>query len=85
MSEPKKINVREELTKMIIQKAQEDLEFRKLLLEEPKKAFEQFKLRVPDFVDLRVVEETGNVCYLVLPPVPPKPKEDRPADPENPA
>lgn len=75
MSEPKKINIREELTKMIIQRAQEDPEFRQLLLAEPKKAFEQFKLRVPDTVDLRVVEETGNICYVVLPPAP-KPKTE---------
>ena len=75
LGEQKKINVREELTKMIVQRAQADDEFRKLLLEEPKKAFEKVGLRVPEHVDLREVEETGNVCYVELNAMP-KGKEE---------
>jgi hypothetical protein len=67
MAEVKKPTVREIMTKEIISKARHDKEFRKLLLENPREAVKQVGLRVPDFVELRVVEETGNVCYIVLP------------------
>lgn len=67
MSEVKKPTVREIMTKEIISKARHDAEFKKLLLENPREAVKQIGLNVPDFVDLRVVEETGTVCYIVLP------------------
>lgn len=67
MAEVKKPSVREIMTKEIISKARHDKEFRKLLLENPREAVKQVGLNVPEFVDLRVVEETGTVCYIVLP------------------
>ena len=72
MAEGAKPTVREIMTQEIISKARHDEEFRKLLLENPKEAVKQVGLNVPDFVDLRVVEETGNVCYIVLPHFIPK-------------
>ncbi len=72
MAEAKKPSVREIMTKEIISKARHDKEFKKLLLENPREAVKQVGLNVPEFVDLRVVEETGTVCYIVLPPEPPQ-------------
>lgn len=67
MAEAAKPSVREIMTKEIVSKARHDKEFKKLLLENPKEAVKQVGLNVPDHVDLRVVEETGGVCYIVLP------------------
>lgn len=67
MAEVAKPTVRELLTKEIVSKARHDAEFKKLLLDDPKEAVKQIGLRVPDHVELRVVEETVDVCYIVLP------------------
>jgi hypothetical protein len=67
MAESQKLTVREIMTKEIISRAKHDKEFKQLLLENPKEAVKQVGLNVPDHVDLRVVQETGNVCYIVLP------------------
>lgn len=72
MAEAKKPSVREIMTNEIISKSRHDKEFKKLLLENPREAVKQVGLNVPEFVDLRVVEETGTVCYIVLPPEPPQ-------------
>lgn len=67
MAEAKKPTVREIMTKEIISRARHNAEFKKLLLENPREAVKQVGLNVPDFVDLRVVQESGTVCYIVLP------------------
>lgn len=67
MAEAKKTTVREIMTKEIISRARHNAEFKKLLLENPREAVKQVGLNVPDFVDLRVVQESGTVCYIVLP------------------
>lgn len=61
----------ESLKVQIIQKAWEDPEFKKLLLDDPKSAIKkEFGIDVPAEVDLKVVEETPSSYYLVIPPAP---------------
>jgi hypothetical protein len=48
----------------------EDEDFRQRLLEDPKAAVEQeLGTRLPEGVEVRVVEETAGTIYLVLPSV----------------
>ena len=64
MSENENIPVtREE----IIKKAQSDKEFKKALVDNPKKALCQLGVQVPEDVKVKVVEESAKVVYLVLP------------------
>ncbi|RUS47321.1 NHLP leader peptide family RiPP precursor [Cohnella sp. AR92] len=61
----------ESLKVQIIKKAWEDPEFKKLLLADPKSALKkEFGIDLPADVDLKVVEETTETYYLVLPPEP---------------
>jgi hypothetical protein len=65
------------LRDQIIQKAWEDEEFKKQLLENPKKALkEAFNIDVPDNIELEAVEETANKLHLVIPPNPSETSED---------
>ncbi|HPZ43894.1 MAG TPA: NHLP leader peptide family RiPP precursor [Bacillota bacterium] len=67
MSEHQKPLTREELEKKIIKKAQSDHNFKKFLMEKPHEAIAQFGVQVPEEVEVRVVEESANVVYLVVP------------------
>ncbi len=67
MSEQQKPLTREELEKEIIKKAQSDNNFKKFLMEKPHEAIAQFGVQVPGEVEVRVVEESAKVVYLVLP------------------
>jgi hypothetical protein len=59
---------RKELEQRVIQKAQQDSEFRSRLLADPKAALEQeLGTSLPAGVQVQVVEETSNSIYLVLP------------------
>jgi len=58
-------------TTAIIAKAQKDDDFREELLANPKSAIQQeFGKELPLGLEVRVLEESANVVYLVLPPRP---------------
>ncbi|MGF1470892.1 MAG: NHLP leader peptide family RiPP precursor [Rubrobacteraceae bacterium] len=59
----------EEIRQRLIQRSTEDEELRQRLLEDPKAAIEQeVGARLPEELEIRVVEETPDIVYLVLPP-----------------
>lgn len=51
----------------IIERAWKDAEFKAQLVEDPKAALRAMGETVPDFLNIKVVEETGNTRYFVLP------------------
>jgi len=63
----KKPVTRKELKEQIIRKAQEDREFKKALVGNPKGAVEQLGVQLPEDVEVKVFEESAEVVYLVLP------------------
>jgi hypothetical protein len=59
---------RVEWERSLIQRSMEDEEFRQRLLEDPKGTLEQeLGGRLAESVEVRVVEETADTIYLVLP------------------
>lgn len=67
MSEDKKRMTREELEKEIIKKAREDESFKKALMDNPKEALGQLGVEFPAELEVKIVEESAGVVYLVLP------------------
>lgn len=67
MSNKQKSISRTELEKKIIKKATEDANFKKTLLDHPKRTLEQLGFPVAKEVEVKVVEESAKVIYLVLP------------------
>ena len=67
MTENEKTMTREELEKKIIKKAQSDKDFKQALLDNPKETLGQLGVQVPEEVEVKVVEESAKVVYLVLP------------------
>ncbi|TEB13171.1 NHLP leader peptide family RiPP precursor [Pelotomaculum propionicicum] len=63
----KKPVTRKELKEQIIKKAQVDQEFKKALVENPKGALGRLGVQLPAEVEVKVVEESPEVVYLVLP------------------
>lgn len=61
----------ESLRNKIIQKAWQDAEFKKALVADPQKTLEkEFNIIIPAAVEIKVVEETKNLFYLVIPAEP---------------
>ncbi|MFC4598232.1 NHLP leader peptide family RiPP precursor [Cohnella hongkongensis] len=61
----------ESLKVQIIKKAWEDSAFKNRLLNNPKEAIQaEFGVEIPGGIDLKVVEESASLYYLVLPPKP---------------
>ncbi|SFH11982.1 NHLP leader peptide domain-containing protein [Desulfotomaculum arcticum] len=58
---------RREIEEQIINKAGADEEFKKELMSDPHKAIAQFGVEIPKEIDIKVVEETPKLAYLVLP------------------
>jgi hypothetical protein len=59
---------RVEWERRLVQRSLEDEEFRQRLLDDPKGTIEQeLGSRLPESIDVRVVEETADTIYLVLP------------------
>ena len=56
-----------EFEEQIIKKAQSDKEFKKALVDNPKEALGQLGVQLPEDVEVKVVEESARVVYLVLP------------------
>ena len=60
---------RKQLEEKLIEKAMKDENFRKFLLENPKAAIEdETGIKIPEAVNLKVVEEDPASFYLILPP-----------------
>jgi len=60
---------RKQLEEKLIAKAMKDETFRKNLLENPKTAIEEETgIKLPESINLKVVEENPSNFYLVLPP-----------------
>jgi Nitrile hydratase, alpha chain len=63
---------RAEMEQRLIQRSLEDEDFRQRLLDDPKGAIEQeLGSRLPESIEVRVVEESADTIYLVLPSVSP--------------
>ncbi|HUM59488.1 MAG TPA: NHLP leader peptide family RiPP precursor [Bacillota bacterium] len=60
-------HISREVEKRIIEKAREDADFKRTLLEKPHEAIARFGVQVPEEVEIKVVEESAKVLYLVLP------------------
>jgi hypothetical protein len=59
---------RAEMERKLLQRSMEDEDFRRRLLDDPKGAVEQeLGRRLPEGVEVRVVEESTDTIYLVLP------------------
>jgi hypothetical protein len=59
---------RAEIERTLVQSSLQDEDFRRRLLDDPKAAVEQeLGKRLPEGVQVRVVEETAETIYLVLP------------------
>ncbi|MCL6612921.1 MAG: NHLP leader peptide family RiPP precursor [Peptococcaceae bacterium] len=63
----KKPMTRQEFEEQIIKKAQSDEDFRKALKDNPKEALGQLGVQLPAEIEVKVVEESPEVLYLVLP------------------
>ena len=61
---------RKQLEEKLIAKAMKDENFRKNLLENPKAAIEdETGIKIPEAVNLKVVEEDPATFFLILPPI----------------
>ncbi|MCL6611572.1 MAG: NHLP leader peptide family RiPP precursor [Peptococcaceae bacterium] len=80
MDEKEKTLTRAVLKKEIIKKALEDNDFKKALLDSPKEALGRLGLKVPEEIEVKVVEETSRVVYLVLPVNPEEQLNDKQLD-----
>ena len=59
---------RAEVERTLVQRSMEDEDFRQRLLDDPKGAVEQeLGSRLPEGVEVREVEESAQIIYLVLP------------------
>ncbi len=61
------MNYRHDLELKLISRATEDAAFREELLKDPGAALQQMGLALPKGVHVKVVEETANTLYIVLP------------------
>jgi Nitrile hydratase, alpha chain len=68
MSEASAGGSRAEMERRLIKRSLEDEEFRQSLLADPKGTMEhELGSRLPESVEVRVVEESAEIIYLVLP------------------
>ena len=59
---------RAEVERTLVQRSMEDEDFRQRLLDDPKEPVEQeLGSRLPEGVEVRAVEESAQIIYLVLP------------------
>ena len=60
--------IRAEIERTLVQRSLQDVAFRQMLLDDPKAAVEQeLGSQLPEGVEVRVVEESQQTIYLVLP------------------
>jgi hypothetical protein len=74
---------RAEVERTLVQRSMEDEDFRQRLLDDPKGTVEQeMGSRLPDSIEMRVVEESADTIYLVLPSASPIGQGDELSDQE---
>lgn len=54
----------------IVSNAWSDMEFKQKLLSDPKNVLKQNGVVIPDSLDVKIVENTNNVVYFILPQKP---------------
>lgn len=59
--------LRNEIEKKLVEKAWEDEDFKKQLLDDPKAVLDKAGVKFPENVTVEVLEETANKAYVVLP------------------
>jgi len=65
------MNQRQQLGQKLIEKAMKDKSFRKQLIENPDAAIEaETGIKIPETVNIKVLEENHQTVYLILPQVP---------------
>ena len=64
-----------ELEAKIIAQAWKDPRFKEKLLKNPRAAFKEMGLDIPENIQLKVVEDRPNTCTFVLPPADPHAKD----------
>lgn len=58
----------------IVEKAWQDEAFKKALIADPKKVLKEIGAFIPDNINLKVIEETADEVYVIIPKKPePKP------------
>ncbi len=63
--------LRIKLQNQLIEKAMKDEVFRKTLVTSPKETLEEeFRMKIPEGFDIKVLEENANTFYVVLPAPP---------------
>ena len=68
MSENKELQERSEMLEQLIGRAWRDEGFKSRLVQNPAGAVqEEFGFKVPDFIKVKVLEETADTRYIVLP------------------
>lgn len=67
---------RMELEEMIVKKSLQDEDFKKLLLTNPHEAIAQLNVEIPKEMEIKILEETANTSYLVLPYIPEELSDD---------
>lgn len=84
MSEQKKLNNKKDIEIKIISRAWEDENFKGALLKNPREAIQkEFKIIIPPHVEIKILEETANTLYFIIPRNPDKrPPEKSLADEE---
>lgn len=64
------MNTRENVEKLIIEKAMKDDLFREQIISNPRETISaEIGINIPDSFNIRVLQEDANTFYLVLPPV----------------
>lgn len=58
---------RQEIEEKLIARAWQDESFKQELISNPRSAFEKEGITLPENIEVRVVEESPNTFYLVLP------------------
>jgi hypothetical protein len=60
---------RNHLQNQLIEKAMKDEVFRNALVTSPKATLEEeFKMKIPESLNIKILEEDANTIYLILPP-----------------
>jgi hypothetical protein len=62
------MNQRQQLEQKLIEKAMKDDSFRQQLLNDPKEVIEsEFGRKIPESIQIKVLEENANTVYIILP------------------
>ncbi len=68
MAKMQEFGSRQEFERRVIELAEKDADFRRALIEKPRRALlDRFQLELPGDVELKVLQETPGTFYLILP------------------